>query len=172
MIFLRSIDGYEIESRQIRDGRWQVFLVNKEGLKGKMANANYVWLMGNPSFKSIPKDYLIHHLDLNPLNDDISNLALMFRLHHMAYHFKIKNNMVPIEITDDKGNGYGIPKKKPKIRLSPVKDGCHSYIDYWDKESGKRMTIFSWDGVSIKTEKQAEELIGHLWPDRPWEFHL
>lgn len=37
----------------------------------------YNWLKHNPSFKSIPKGYLIHHLDHEKTNDDPSNLVLM-----------------------------------------------------------------------------------------------
>ncbi len=91
MIFLKCIEGLEIVDKQIKKGRWQVTLSDRNGRRGKMAHYEYIWLKGNPSFRAIPPGYLIHHLDLDPLNDDVSNLALMFRHHHWAYHLKHKN---------------------------------------------------------------------------------
>jgi hypothetical protein len=38
-----------------------------------MPRANFVWLKANPSFESIPKGYVVHHLDFDPTNDDPSN---------------------------------------------------------------------------------------------------
>jgi len=69
-----------------RKGRWYI----KSSGKWAAPFANYVWLKGNPSFKEIPAGYVIHHLDNDPLNDDISNLVLMQKHHHAPYHWKHK----------------------------------------------------------------------------------
>lgn len=39
---------------------------------------------------SIPKSMVVHHLDLNSLNNDINNLSLMTRVEHSRYHSKLK----------------------------------------------------------------------------------
>ena len=57
-----------------------------------MPLANYNWLMTNPGFEHVPKGYVVHHLDHNEQNDDPSNLALMAKNLHTAYHWKHKND--------------------------------------------------------------------------------
>lgn len=48
-------------------------------------NAHKVWLEYNKMDK-LPKGFVIHHKDENPLNDDISNLRLMRREDHNYLH--------------------------------------------------------------------------------------
>ena len=45
--------------------------------------ARVVWQQHNGS---IPDDYVIHHIDRDSLNDDISNLQAMSRAEHLAEH--------------------------------------------------------------------------------------
>jgi hypothetical protein len=73
--------------KRIAQGRWVVVL-EKNITKTVMRNAHYVWLKGNPSFLFIPPDYVIHHLDGDPLNDDITNLVIMQKHYHISYHAK------------------------------------------------------------------------------------
>ncbi|MGA2130666.1 MAG: HNH endonuclease [Candidatus Pacearchaeota archaeon] len=55
-------------------------------VEGKMIlNSHHVWLMHN-NLKTIPKGYIIHHKDLNSMNDDISNLILMTDIDHKKLH--------------------------------------------------------------------------------------
>ena len=45
--------------------------------------AKFVWIQNNGA---ISKGYVIHHIDKNTLNDDISNLALVSRKAHINIH--------------------------------------------------------------------------------------
>jgi len=49
----------------------------------------YIWtkFMG-----PIPKNHVIHHLDLKPLNNDLYNLCCMSRSHHTLYHQLVKTD--------------------------------------------------------------------------------
>ena len=79
-----------IREKFFKRGRWYVKLESPFNGFSIIPFANYVWLKGNPSFEQIPKGYVIHHLDSDEQNDDISNLVLMQKHHHTAYHFKQK----------------------------------------------------------------------------------
>jgi len=46
-------------------------------------NAKFVWIKNNGL---IPKGFLIHHIDENPLNDNIDNLAILTRKGHFEIH--------------------------------------------------------------------------------------
>ncbi len=164
----------EILGKGIVRGRWELSILHN-GKKIKVIQAHYNWLQGNPSFKEIPKDYIIHHLDLDPLNDDISNLALMYRFHHTAHHFKHKRGEIPVSFRNGDGNGYGIPKLEPKIRFQKGKYRKHFYIDYVKNDQDlsyeqRHKTIFSWNRVSFKSEEEARKVKEFLWPDKPWEL--
>lgn len=43
--------------------------------------------------KKVPKDHVIHHVDHNPLNNDISNLQLMGRAEHTTLHMLDKDRL-------------------------------------------------------------------------------
>lgn len=45
--------------------------------------AKFIWIKNNGK---IPKDYLIHHIDENTLNDTINNLCLLTRKEHFEIH--------------------------------------------------------------------------------------
>ena len=67
-----------------KEHRWYVVLDESFFSVKTMKKAVYVWLFHNPAFIQIPKGYVIHHLDHNSLNDDISNLALMQKHQHLS----------------------------------------------------------------------------------------
>lgn len=50
--------------------------------------SHYIWEKHNGK---IPKGYLIHHKDKNPLNDNIENLEIMTRAEHLDEHRKEHN---------------------------------------------------------------------------------
>lgn len=168
-----GLQTLKIISKEIKKGRWELILGKEGGGRVKMPQANYVWLLGNASFKEVPAGYLVHHLDLDPLNDDISNLALMYRHHHTAYHFKHKNQIVQVKFTDQNGTAYAVPRTEPKIK---TKNGGRSfYLDFWSRNGdgrSERKKIYSFEGLAIPTEEKAKDLICHLWPDTPWNFNL
>ncbi|KKK62243.1 hypothetical protein LCGC14_3006290 [marine sediment metagenome] len=50
-------------------------------------NSHVVWLEFH-NLKTIPKEYVIHHIDGNSLNDNIGNLEIMTSLEHKKLHIK------------------------------------------------------------------------------------
>lgn len=46
-------------------------------------NAIFVWMQNGGT---IPKGFIVHHMDENTLNDDMSNLALVSRSYHIGIH--------------------------------------------------------------------------------------
>lgn len=61
--------------------RKQYKKIMKNGVR--KAEHQWVWI---DNFGEIPKGYDIHHIDLNHLNNDISNLQLMTHSEHMRLH--------------------------------------------------------------------------------------
>lgn len=55
--------------------------------------SHHVWLENNPG-KTIPKSHVIHHKDLNPYNNDISNLKIMESIFHKKLHVKIMKEFI------------------------------------------------------------------------------
>ena len=152
----------DIKDKFIRNNRWHVRVQNGEGQK-TLPQANYVWLKGNPSFKEIPTAYVIHHLDYDPLNDDISNLALMAKYHHVAHHWKNKN--VETEVKVDDANKIGVPHIKPKLYYNAPRK-CWRIIYRMHDESGKSITrtVNNDNGSPILTEQHALRVAMRLWP--------
>ncbi len=162
----------EIISKFIRKGR--MYAVTEEnGRRLTMPLANCVWLNGNPSFKSIPKGYVIHHLDLDPLNDDISNLALMYKFHHIAYHWKHKNVEVPIDCNvaltkSEMGGEYPVMKPRVGTRNYNGKPWGYWFITYRTTE-GKKKWIYSLNGKRFQSQEIASRAINVIWPNNNWD---
>lgn len=89
---MEDIRQYKVTNNFMNNGRWFVYFDKPFNGKKVMARAIYNWLLGNPQFEDLPPGYCVHHLDLDELNNDISNLALMKSNHHMAYHTKQNKN--------------------------------------------------------------------------------
>ncbi len=157
---------YEIVEKFLRNDRWYVKLDIPLNNLLIWKNAQFIWLQGNPAFQSIPKGYVIHHLDGNQLNDDISNLVLMHRYHHLAYHSKFQTIQTKISIdlnhSEDKFyNPYTEPKiYKPKNRK-------YYRIWFWERNeiTGKshKTTINSWKRQHIASLEMAEKIKSLIW---------
>lgn len=155
----------KILSKTFLKGRWYLDIETKFGHR-KIPQATYIWLQGNPAFLDIPKGYVIHHLDLDPLNDDISNLALMQRHHHTAYHWKHKT--IQPEIRIDGGNRNHRPidnVTKPKIFYR--KDRNNFILTFTDKDAHKRVWVSSMYEKPFKTREDAQRGIDMLFMRTP-----
>lgn len=144
-------------------------ITEENGRRITMPLANAVWLRGNPSFEGIPRGHVIHHLDYDPMNDDVSNLALMYKLHHIAHHFKNKTCIVPIKYNIalmDYENNFDYPTKKPRIYQRPKADNW--FLAYY-MCGGKRKLLYKMNGRNFISKKEAEEAINMLWPDNKWD---
>ncbi len=153
------IANFTVVEKFIKDARWYVRLAYGEQKK-TIPNANYVWLKGNPSFSEIPKGYVVHHLDLDPLNDDISNLALMAKYHHTAYHWKHKNICVPVVIDPE----LGLPIEPPRICEKKDRNAFVIYYKVKVGEKNKRKFLYKLDGKKLSSREDAEAACVKLWP--------
>ena len=95
------------------------------------------WLMEQKLGRTLDKDEIIHHLDLNTMNNDINNLELMSRSEHSKlhsstnYHFSEKDR----ELARQKNLGsIRINRKLNKEEIMFIKE---HYIQR-DKEFGSR----------------------------------
>ena len=116
---------HKIKKIYFRGERFYITISDDEGKQKTFPRANYNWLKGNPSFEEIPKGYVIHHLDGDKLNDDISNLVIMQKHHHAAHHWKNKTILPKIEVRFSPIPGdlrEYIPLKEPTIHWNKAKN--------------------------------------------------
>lgn len=160
----QSIKECEIKEKFLRKDRWYVKFFPPFNGSSIMPYANYVWLSGNPAFYDIPKGYVIHHLDGDLLNDDISNLVIMQKHHHVAYHWKQKKIetqvIINIDSVDVKRRQY-FPVREP--RIYPHRKRFRLYVR--EKINGERKGIWinTWDGKPITSMEMAEQIKNVIW---------
>lgn len=129
-----------------------------------MPRANFIWMKANPIFEEIPPGYVVHHLDHNPFNDDPSNLVIMFKMHHIAHHFKQK---VPTgEVKLRKIILPGIPSKRPGCCWD--KRSKRFYVWFYERKAGdgggRHHKIWKdEDGNRFPSERAAQLFIDRFW---------
>ena len=174
-VLISDVSSWTEGIRSFRGGRVYIELINKiTNKKRKVPHAIYVWLKNNPSFISIPKGYEIHHLDEDCINDDISNLVIMHKVHHHAYHLK---NLIPaktiVEIDREVQKKEDETEPRYQPRTVYMKSRNIWLVGYTIKLNGKgkHKYIYSLDnkGTNFKTKEEAEKVIKLLWPHKPWE---
>lgn len=166
---LKNNTKYEIKEIVFKRNRFYVVLYNTEGKTKTVTRAIYNWLHSNPSFIEIPKGYVIHHLDHDETNDDTSNLALMFKLHHVAHHFKQITTETPIRV-----EGYELyiktcadlfqPTTKPKIYWH--KPAKRFYVQFAEKDGvgrSVRRRLWKSNGQSLLLKEDAEKFANQIW---------
>lgn len=161
-----EIKGAEIIKKYLMTGRMHIKL-RFAGRTFAMPHANYVWLKNNPSFSKVPDGYVLHHLDLDPSNDDVSNLALMAKHHHTAYHFKCKNINIPVTL-----NGSdGIPQHRPTTYQNKGEGywNIRYYVRLPDGRLLKKNKYSLGNRKRFKTKEDAEKAISQLWPGSVWD---
>ncbi len=160
-----------VKEKSFRNERFYVKIDPPINGHSTVAHAVYVWLKENPVFTAIPKGYVIHHLDGNKQNDDVSNLALMNTHHHFAHH--VKHQTIKHKIIVYLNEEAEVPKtvyypiRKPKfyevkgigrkvirfrIVLTEMVDGKQEHIKF-----GK------WKGNPISSREMAERIVEEIW---------
>ena len=167
----QTLKGCRVVGRKIHRHRWRIKLKDKDGKIFNMPQAHFVWLKGNPFFEEIPPGYVIHHLDHDPLNDDISNLALMEKHQHSSHHWKSKNFITPLEIVStDETIEEIIPTKKPRIYNC---DKNRWYVEFCFRPSKDSNVVSKkvrrLNGNIMKTKDDAETFIKQTWGHIKWD---
>ena len=157
---MEDIRQYEVTNKFLNTGRWYVSFRMPFNGKKVMPFANYVWLLGNPQFEEIPPGYCVHHLDGDEMNDDITNLALMKKPHHAAYHLKRKVEDSPKKIKLRDPVGLGKDLTIPRVSKIPRLKTPLWRLRWQETDlSGKRVArqITKIKGKSFRTEQQADK---------------
>jgi hypothetical protein len=157
------MEGHRMREKVFKNNRW--FAVLETSFNGRLTipMAHYVWLKGNPSFIDIPKGYVIHHLDHDEVNDDITNLVLMQKHHHAAYHWKAKVLTPAIRLQHSKqDNDLFVPLAEPVIK----KHEKYGYFLYFIENingARKRRSIYRVQGKKFNSMEDAEQAKAHIW---------
>lgn len=146
----------EVIETFFRNDRFQVRVKHEDGSVRTMPRYIYVWLKHNPSFIEIPHGYVVHHLDGDKTNDDPSNLVIMYKMHHIAHHFKQKTNQVPVKLVG--GIAHYFPRNKPKF----IKMKSGKYFVHCGGPVIRRR-IFTVHGKGISTPEQAQAVCDEIW---------
>ena len=162
------IDECEVKEKFFQNGRWYLRLKAKFYGRTIIPYAQHVWLEGNPAFNCVPKGYVIHHIDHNATNDDITNLVLMQKNHHTAYHVKLKKLKpeldMAVPIKEPKRTVF-MPTCKPRVNVDRRRKNPRYFLsmtEYIDGER-KRTRISHYDGRKFETREQAEVVANHIW---------
>lgn len=156
---MEDIRQYEVKRVFFNNNRWFVTFYTAFNGKKIIARAIYNWLLANPQFEDLPPGYCIHHLDFDELNDDNSNLALMKKPYHAAYHLKQNKNEKEYEIIKLRPPvGIGRDLTIPKVRQSVSKKIWRLRWQETDI-AGKRISrqITRIKGNIFRTKEEAEE---------------
>lgn len=165
-----KIGRFGITKKLLRYGRWYVHLDvhYDEFERREVPQANVVWLACNTSFRSIPRGYVIHHLDHDKLNDDISNLVLMHGNHHTAYHKKNYNTDTEIDIDPhlfDTARETYFPNTEPCIFQRRGTKNPWFFLSFQEiiGDVNKRITVSRWMGKRMQTREEAQMVKDLIW---------
>jgi hypothetical protein len=159
---LEDIKQYKVTRKFFHNNRWFVAIKGTFNGKKRMPHANYVWLLNNPAFEDVPPGYVIHHLDADSCNDDPTNLVLMKKHLHTAYHMKhINNGEANEKIRLRSPVGIGTNLTIPRITQAVQSGRSPIWRFRWTETgpSGKRVTrdIRRIGNKIFRTEQEAEK---------------
>lgn len=77
----------------------------------------------------LPKDYVIHHVDINPANNSIDNLQMLTK----EAHIKLHNTQIPLSKTCPTCGVSFIPKNKHQIYCSCSCSAKHEIVEGKEK---------------------------------------
>lgn len=141
----------EVIETFIRDNRFYVRIKKGAERVETLPRANYVWLKSNPGFKQIPAAYVVHHLDWDQTNDDRTNLVIMQKYLHSAYHWKHKVTGVKINISEDNVDVSGLTNPKVYKRSNVY------HLSFYANGMSHRVWR-NFNGEKLLTQESAERL--------------
>jgi len=165
---MQRIEERAIVEKVFERGRWYAVMDKSFNGRKKMPLANYTWLKNNPAFAEIPTGYVIHHLDHNETNDDISNLALMQKHHHSAHHWKNKTIKPKVKMFGDVPGRFKMPTDyfpttEPKIHQ--VKGRKRWFLYFQENVNGKnkQTKAYRYRGHQLTSIAMAEKFKNEIW---------
>lgn len=84
------------------------------------------WVMECHLDRSLAPEEIVHHLDCNKLNNDLSNLILISRSDHMKIHDWIDKGAVVYESHDENGENSG--NATSEVKLCQICERCLNRI--------------------------------------------
>lgn len=113
-----------------------------------MKDKNYRKIYENYFNIKIPKNFDVHHIDLDHYNNDISNLVMIPNELHNIYHKLL--NIIPNELNINKelrpfGNGYNSYLIDSLIKFNNVYEECYKWLCYREYLKGNMPNIFNID---------------------------
>lgn len=154
-----NIKEHKLSEKVFKKDRWYAVLDKSfEGVR-RLPFANYIWLLNNPAFETIPKGYVIHHLDYDKTNDDISNLVLMRRDHHLVHHWKTRSPMDEVKIKFEKPSNpieFCEPTSTPRVRFNKQRQRYYVSFNTGNGQSQKRCYVSTLNGKPISSLDEAE----------------
>jgi len=162
---MREIEKLKLIDQFTKKGRFYVKFDRKYSVTNSsvMPRSHYIWLLHCPDFERLPKGYVLHHLDWDETNDDISNLALMLTGGHAAHHFKNAHKgprRLFYEAVVDREIVALTPRLDEKMSAcvqtyKGKKKSTHYVIV---KIGGKKQVFGAVNGRKIASREEAEEL--------------
>ena len=140
----------------VSKGQYQYGVVKNHPHKTKN---NYVLLhriiMENQIQRLLDKEEVVHHIDYNKMNNDISNLRLMNRLEHMKLHANDKTRKYVILKCPWCNKEFELPHNKSFL----CKKGKYSCNCCSSSCRGKLYSFIQNKGLTIKIQKQINECL-------------
>ena len=140
----------------VSKGQYQYGIVKNHPHKTKN---NYVLLhriiMENQIQRLLDKEEVVHHIDYNKMNNDISNLRLMNRLEHMKLHANDKTRKYVILKCPWCNKEFELPHNKSFL----CKKGKYSCNCCSSSCRGKLYSFIQNKGLTIKIQKQINECL-------------
>jgi len=160
-----TVNDVDVLGQYYHKGRMMVRFKQSFNGRRTILKSNYVWLKNNPSFADIPRGYVIHHLDHDKTNDDPTNLVLMAKSHHTAYHWKQQYEQVKVPFLADSALSEHIfmPIKKPTIHFDKKGDCYCLYFREHTVDGSIRKYVSIHKGQKLKTKAQAEKASQEIW---------
>lgn len=105
---------------------------------------------------AIPKDFDVHHIDCNPLNDDIGNLVAIPNYLHKDYHWFIGNRQC----------FYPDTSQRTKNKILKIKDEHqrHNLLSLFYQSIEYKSILSNYNSCIMLCKKIQNKKVGNIFP--------